>query len=57
MSVLGCQNRTSEVWCQWVQEDASRADLPLTKSHQETFPVGIAIDTSAQYCLPYGKCQ
>lgn len=54
LDVLGCQSENN--WLQWVQEDASRAELPLAKSHQEeTFPIGLTVDTSIQYTLPWGN--
>lgn len=54
LGVLGCQSENN--WLQWVQEDASRAELPLAKSHQEeTFPIGLTVDTSIQYTLPWGN--
>ncbi|XP_075210309.1 nuclear pore complex protein Nup214-like [Lycorma delicatula] len=56
LGVLGCQSENN--WLQWVQEDASRAELPLAKSHQEeTFPIGLTVDTSIQYTLPWGENQ
>lgn len=42
-------------WLQWTQEDAARAELPLTPSKQETYPVGLALDTSSTYQLPWGN--
>lgn len=42
-------------WRQWNQEDAARAELPLTASKQETYPIGLAIDTSSVRQLPWGK--
>ncbi|GLH03101.1 Uncharacterized protein GBIM_09017 [Gryllus bimaculatus] len=44
-------------WEQWLQEDASRAELPLTASKEETFPLGIGLDTSTQKQLPWGENQ
>lgn len=52
VGVLGLEN---DSWVQWIQEDAARADLPLSSSKQETYVVGMAFDTSAQYNLPYGN--
>lgn len=54
VGVLGFEN---DSWVQWIQEDAARADLPLSSSKQETYVVGMAFDTSVQYNLPYGESQ
>lgn len=52
VGVLGLE---SDSWVQWIQEDAARADLPLSSNKQETYVVGMAFDTSAQYKLTYGE--
>lgn len=41
-------------WQQWTQEDAARAELPLTPSKQETYPIGLTLDTSSTRQLPWG---
>lgn len=41
-------------WQQWTQEDAARAELPLTPTKQETYPIGLALDTSSTRQLPWG---
>ncbi|KAG8315146.1 hypothetical protein J6590_076653 [Homalodisca vitripennis] len=53
VGVLGLQGE----WEQWQLEDAARAELPLSPSKQETHPVGMAMDTSVQYNLPWGENQ
>lgn len=42
-------------WEQWLLDDTARAELPLSSSRQETLPVGMALDTSAQHNLPWGE--
>nr|CAD7206766.1 unnamed protein product [Timema douglasi] len=43
-------------WMQWVLEDASRAELPLNSAtREETYPVGVGLDTSTQHELPWGE--
>jgi nuclear pore complex protein Nup214 len=42
-------------WEQWTQQDAARAELPLSKNKQETFPVGLGLDTSTKHQLPVGQ--
>lgn len=41
-------------WEQWLLGDASRAELPLNANHQETFPIGLALDYSATENIPWG---
>ena len=54
IGVLGLQEDQIS-WEQWTQEDAARAELPLTADKQETFPVGMGLDTSTQNELPWGE--
>ncbi|XP_049775137.1 nuclear pore complex protein Nup214 isoform X2 [Schistocerca cancellata] len=44
-------------WQQWMQEDACRAELPMSSDKQETFPIGLALDTSTTHELPWGDNQ
>ncbi|KAK3087296.1 hypothetical protein FSP39_004343 [Pinctada imbricata] len=39
----------------WNLDDAARAELPLTESYVDTFPMGAAIDFSSQYAIPTGE--
>ncbi|KAJ0177256.1 hypothetical protein K1T71_007265 [Dendrolimus kikuchii] len=42
-------------WIQWSQPDEARPDLPLTDDKQESYPVGICIDTCGIHQLPWGE--
>ena len=53
VGTLGSADQTN--WVQWTQEDAARAELPLTSDHQETYPLGVAFDTSNTQQYPWGK--
>jgi nuclear pore complex protein Nup214 len=56
VGVMGLQeDRIS--WEQWTQEDAARAELPLSRNKQETFPVGLGLDMSTRHELPWGQLQ
>jgi hypothetical protein len=54
VGVMGLQEDQIS-WEQWTQEDAARAELPLSVDRQETFPVGLGLDTSTQCELPWGQ--
>ncbi|PNF32473.1 hypothetical protein B7P43_G04906 [Cryptotermes secundus] len=56
VGVMGLQEDQIS-WEQWTQEDAARAELPLSLNKQETFPVGLGLDTSTQHELPWGDNQ
>lgn len=56
VGVMGLQEDQIS-WELWTQEDAARAELPLSMNKQETFPVGLGLDTSTQHELPWGENQ
>lgn len=57
VGVMGLQEDQIS-WQQWTQEDAARAELPLSVDKQETFPVGLGLDTSSTLCeLPWGQLE
>ena len=43
------------VWERWSLDDSGRAELPLTESYDETFPIGMAIDFTSQRDIPLGE--
>ena len=59
IGVLGQSGGTAEhpQWTQWYMEDAWRAELPLTASKEDTFPLGVALDTTSQVPIPWGENQ
>jgi nuclear pore complex protein Nup214 len=42
-------------WEQWIQADNARAELPISAEKEETFPVGLGLDTSTQCELTWGQ--
>lgn len=42
-------------WVQWLQEEGSRPELPLTEDHKDVFNIGIALDTSSTRPIPIGE--
>lgn len=53
LATLGSKDGSN--WVQWCQPDEARPDLPLTDKKQESFPVGISIDTCGIHQLPWGE--
>ncbi|KAJ8300435.1 hypothetical protein KUTeg_021954 [Tegillarca granosa] len=45
------------VWERWCLNDSDRAELPLTEDYSDTFPVGVTVDFSSQFHVPYGENQ
>lgn len=43
-------------WERFSLEDHVRAETQLTADYAETYPVGLAINRTAQQAIPLGKC-
>ncbi|XP_058449633.1 nuclear pore complex protein Nup214 isoform X2 [Malaya genurostris] len=42
-------------WFQWTTTDESRAELPLSSDKQETFPVGLTLETGCTHVITIGE--
>ncbi|XP_069120007.1 nuclear pore complex protein Nup214-like isoform X2 [Argopecten irradians] len=55
ISVVGKHQSEQCDWERWNLDDSARAELPLTDNHEDTFPMGVAIDYSSQHPIPLGE--
>lgn len=55
MEVAVLHGNVDSTWEQWLLGDASRAELPLNSNHQETFPIGLALEYTAMENIPWGE--
>lgn len=44
-------------WIQYTMLDEARAELPLSSNKQETYPVGVALDTGSTHQMVVGEVQ
>ncbi|KAJ8969944.1 hypothetical protein NQ317_012933, partial [Molorchus minor] len=52
---LGVLGASGDVWTQWIISDSARAELPLSSKHQETLPIGLALDISPTRPFPWNE--
>ncbi|KAJ8926734.1 hypothetical protein NQ314_020851 [Rhamnusium bicolor] len=52
---VGVLASTGDSWTQWILADSARAELPLSSDHQETLPIGLALDISSTKPLPWNE--
>ncbi|KAK9879386.1 hypothetical protein WA026_006456 [Henosepilachna vigintioctopunctata] len=52
---VGVLALSGDSWVQWTLPDSARAELPLDENREETYPLGIAIDTSSVKPVPWGE--
>ncbi|XP_045472891.1 nuclear pore complex protein Nup214 [Harmonia axyridis] len=52
---IGVLSSTGEIWTQCILPDSARAELPLDKNQDETFPVGMTVDNSSVKPVLWGE--
>lgn len=52
---IGVLEANKDTWNQWSLSDNARAELPLDLNHEETYPIGLAIDTSSSKQVIWGE--
>ncbi|XP_078686877.1 uncharacterized protein LOC144919337 isoform X10 [Branchiostoma floridae x Branchiostoma belcheri] len=56
-AVIGRSLDDKNVWELWNLDDAGRAELPLSSNHDETYPMGMAVDLTSTNPIPIGENQ
>ncbi|KAI8518454.1 hypothetical protein Bbelb_044710 [Branchiostoma belcheri] len=56
-AVIGRSLDDKNVWELWNLDDAGRAELPLSTNHDETYPMGMAVDLTSTNPIPIGENQ
>ncbi|XP_044751181.1 nuclear pore complex protein Nup214-like isoform X2 [Coccinella septempunctata] len=52
---VGVLSNVGETWTQYILPDSARAELPLDENQDETFPIGITMDTSSVKPVLWGE--
>lgn len=52
---VGVLSNTGDLWTQWILPDSARAELPLDKNQDETYPVGMTVDISSVKSVLWGE--
>lgn len=56
VGILGTKETgETPIWQQYITPDEARIELPLTSDKQETYPIGIALDTGSTHQLTIGE--
>ncbi|XP_018325746.1 nuclear pore complex protein Nup214 isoform X2 [Agrilus planipennis] len=52
---IGVMGFEKNHWIQWLLDDSSRAELPLSSNRQDTLPVGMVLDTGSTEPVIFGE--